>query len=147
MKITTAIVCITILYRLIDIYKTRDFYKKRVDYIGELLEKTKKLKGTKFLVEEKLIKKDLLLQTWGFGYETLYGHLSKYKCRAGQRVKRGDVIGYVGNTGRSEGPHLHYEVHKDGKVVNPLNFYYGNISAVEYVAIAQLANQENQSLD
>jgi murein DD-endopeptidase MepM/ murein hydrolase activator NlpD len=83
----------------------------------------------------------------GYGYETLYGHLSKYNVKAGQRVKRGDIIGYVGSTGRSEGPHLHYEVHKDGKVVNPLNFYYGNISAVEYVAISKLANQENQSLD
>lgn len=83
----------------------------------------------------------------GFGYETLYGHLSKYKCRAGQRVKRGDVIGYVGSTGRSEGPHLHYEVHKNNEVVNPLNFYYGNISAAEYVVISKLANQENQSLD
>jgi murein DD-endopeptidase MepM/ murein hydrolase activator NlpD len=83
----------------------------------------------------------------GFGYLTLYGHLSKYKCRAGQRVKRGDVIGYVGSTGRSEAPHLHYEVHKDGKVVNPINFYYGNISAAEYTAISKLANQENQSLD
>ena len=83
----------------------------------------------------------------GYGYETLYAHLSKYKARAGQRVKRGDIIGYIGSTGRSEGPHLHYEVHKDGKVVNPLNFYYGNISAVEYVAISKLANQENQSLD
>ena len=83
----------------------------------------------------------------GFGYETLYAHLSKYKCRAGQRIKRGDIIAYVGSTGRSEGPHLHYEVHKNGKVVNPLNFYYGNISAVEYVAIAKLANQENQSFD
>ncbi|MBG6186183.1 M23 family metallopeptidase [Flavobacterium sp. CAN_S2] len=83
----------------------------------------------------------------GFGYETLYAHLSKYKARAGQRVKRGDIIGYVGSTGRSEAPHLHYEVLKDKKVVNPLNFYYGNISAVEYVVIAQLANQENQSLD
>jgi murein DD-endopeptidase MepM/ murein hydrolase activator NlpD len=83
----------------------------------------------------------------GFGYETLYGHLSKYKCRAGQRVKRGDIIGLIGSTGRSEGPHLHYEVHKNGTAVNPLNFYYGNISAVEYVAISQVANQENQSLD
>jgi murein DD-endopeptidase MepM/ murein hydrolase activator NlpD len=83
----------------------------------------------------------------GFGYESLYAHLSKYNCRPGQHVKRGDVIGYVGSTGRSEGPHCHYEVHKDGKVVNPLNFYYGNISAVEYVAIAQMANLENQSLD
>ncbi|MBF2708149.1 M23 family metallopeptidase [Flavobacterium soyangense] len=83
----------------------------------------------------------------GFGYETLYAHLSRYKCRAGQHIKRGDVIGFVGSTGRSEGPHCHYEVHKNGKVVNPLNFYYGNISAVEYVAIAKLANQENQSFD
>ena len=83
----------------------------------------------------------------GYGYETLYAHLSKYNCRAGQRIKRGDVIGFVGSTGRSEAPHLHYEVHKDGNAVNPLNFYYGNISAVEYVAISQLANQENQSLD
>lgn len=83
----------------------------------------------------------------GFGYETLYGHLSKYKVRAGQSVKRGDVIGYVGSTGRSEAPHCHYEVHKNGAVVNPLNFYYGNISAAEYVAISKLANQENQSLD
>ncbi len=83
----------------------------------------------------------------GYGYETLYAHLSKYKARAGQRVKRGDIIGYVGSTGRSEAPHLHYEVHKNNRVVNPLNFYYGNISAVEYVAISKVANQENQSLD
>ncbi|MBG6110380.1 murein DD-endopeptidase MepM/ murein hydrolase activator NlpD [Flavobacterium sp. CG_9.10] len=88
-----------------------------------------------------------ILLRHGYGYETLYAHLSKYNCRAGQRIKRGDVIGYVGSTGRSEGPHLHYEVHKDEKVVNPLNFYYGNISAIEYVAISKLANQENQSLD
>ncbi|KGO94267.1 M23 family metallopeptidase [Flavobacterium subsaxonicum] len=83
----------------------------------------------------------------GYGYETLYGHMSKYKARAGQKVKRGDIIGYVGSTGRSEAPHLHYEVHKNGTVVNPLNFYYGNISAKEYILISKLANQENQSLD
>lgn len=85
--------------------------------------------------------------THGYGYLTLYGHLSKYKVRAGQRVKRGDIIGFVGSTGRSQAPHLHYEVHKNGKVVNPINFYYGNISAAEYVAISKIANQENQSLD
>ena len=83
----------------------------------------------------------------GFGYETLYGHLSKYNCRLGQKVKRGDIIGFVGSTGRSQGPHCHYEVHKNGEAVNPLNFYYGNISAAEYVAISKLSNQENQSLD
>lgn len=83
----------------------------------------------------------------GYGYMTLYAHLSKYKVRAGQKVKRGDIIGFVGSTGRSEAPHLHYEVHKNGEVVNPLNFYYGSISAKEYVLITKLANQENQSLD
>jgi len=83
----------------------------------------------------------------GFGYETLYGHMSKFKAKAGQKVKRGEVIGYVGSTGRSEAPHLHYEVHKNGEVINPINFYYGNISAKEYVLISKLANQENQSLD
>lgn len=83
----------------------------------------------------------------GYGYETLYAHLSKYNTKAGQRIKRGDIIGYVGSTGRSEGPHLHYEVKKEGKAINPINFYYGNISAKEFVILAQLANQENQSLD
>ena len=83
----------------------------------------------------------------GFGYVTLYAHLSKYNCRPGQKVKRGDVIGYVGSTGRSEAPHLHYEVIKGGQKINPLNFYYGSISAEEYVAITKLASQENQSLD
>ena len=83
----------------------------------------------------------------GFGYKTLYAHLSKYNCRPGQRVKRGDIIGYVGSTGRSQAPHLHYEVFKNGERVNPLNFYYGSISAKEYIEISKLANQENQSLD
>jgi murein DD-endopeptidase MepM/ murein hydrolase activator NlpD len=83
----------------------------------------------------------------GYGYKTLYAHLSKFKCRPGQRVKRGDIIGYVGSTGRSQAPHLHYEVFKNGERVNPLNFYYGSISAKEYIEISKLANQENQSLD
>jgi murein DD-endopeptidase MepM/ murein hydrolase activator NlpD len=83
----------------------------------------------------------------GYGYKTLYAHLSKYKCRPGQRVKRGDIIGYVGSTGRSQAPHSHYEVFKNGERVNPLNFYYGSISAKEYIEISKLANQENQSLD
>ena len=83
----------------------------------------------------------------GYGYKTLYAHLSKYKYRPGQRVKRGDIIGYVGSTGRSQAPHLHYEVLKNGERVNPLNFYYGSISAKEYIEISKLANQENQSLD
>lgn len=83
----------------------------------------------------------------GFGYLTLYAHLSKYNVKKGQRVKRGDLIGFVGNTGRSQGPHLHYEVHKDGKHINPINFYYGNLSPEEFKAMLKAANQEGQSFD
>lgn len=83
----------------------------------------------------------------GFGYSSLYGHLYKYNVRAGQRVKRGDVIGFVGNTGRSSGPHLHYEVLKDDQRVNPMNFYYGSLSAEEYEEMLRQSQQENQSMD
>lgn len=83
----------------------------------------------------------------GFGYVSLYAHLNKYNVKRGQKVKRGDVIGYVGNTGRSVAPHLHYEILKDGKKINPLNFYYGDLSSAEFDAIVNQASQENQSLD
>ena len=83
----------------------------------------------------------------GFGYVSLYANLSKYNVRRGQKVKRGDLIGYVGNTGRSRGPHLHYEIFKDKKRINPLNFYYGNLSQKEFDALVNQAKQENQSMD
>ena len=83
----------------------------------------------------------------GFGYVSLYAHLSKYNVRRGQKVKRGDSIGFVGNTGRSRGPHLHYEILKDNKKINPLNFYYGNLSQKEFDAILIQSRQENQSMD
>ena len=82
-----------------------------------------------------------------FGYISLYAHLSKYNVRRGQRVKRGDIIGYVGNTGRSVGPHLHYEIFKDKKKINPLNFYYGNLSQKEFDALLTQSRLENQSMD
>ncbi len=83
----------------------------------------------------------------GFGYISLYAHLSKYNVRRGQRVKRGEIIGYVGNTGRSVGPHLHYEIFKDKKKINPLNFYYGNLSQKEFDALLTQSRLENQSMD
>jgi len=83
----------------------------------------------------------------GFGYISLYAHLSKYNVRRGQRVKRGDIIGYVGNTGRSVGPHLHYEIFKDKKKINPLNFHYGNLSQKEFDALLTQSRLENQSMD
>ncbi|MFC7358082.1 M23 family metallopeptidase [Jejudonia soesokkakensis] len=83
----------------------------------------------------------------GYGYESLYAHLYKYNVRAGQTVKRGDLIGFVGSTGRSEAPHLHYEVFKDNERINPINFYYGNLSPEEFADLLKKSQQENQSLD
>lgn len=83
----------------------------------------------------------------GFGYTSLYGHLYKYNVRKGQKVKRGDVIGFVGSTGRSEAPHLHYEIFMNEDRINPINFYYGNLSPEEFDQVLIKAQQENQSLD
>jgi murein DD-endopeptidase MepM/ murein hydrolase activator NlpD len=83
----------------------------------------------------------------GFGYTTLYAHLNKYNVRRGQKVKRGEIIGYVGSTGRSKAPHLHYEVFKDKVQVNPIHFYNGNLTAAEYDELLALSSIENQSLD
>ncbi len=83
----------------------------------------------------------------GFGYISLYAHMSKYNVRRGQRVKRGDLIGFVGNTGRSQAPHLHYEISKNGRKINPINFYYGNLSPEEFEAMQKAAQIEGQSLD
>ena len=83
----------------------------------------------------------------GFGYVTLYAHLHKYNVRKGQKVKRGDIIGFVGSTGRSQAPHLHYEVRKDKKAINPINFYYGNLSPEEFAKLLEKSKEANQSLD
>lgn len=83
----------------------------------------------------------------GYGYISLYAHLYKYNVKKNQKVKRGDLIGFVGSTGRSQGPHLHYEISKDGKRINPVNFYYGNLTAEEFNRLLQNASLENQSLD
>ena len=83
----------------------------------------------------------------GYGYVSLYAHLSKYNVRPGTKVKRGDLIGFVGSTGRSQAPHLHYEIYKDGERINPINFYYGNLSPEEFEELLKNADKQNQSLD
>ncbi len=83
----------------------------------------------------------------GYGYETLYGHMSKFNVKKGQKVKRGEIIGFVGNTGLSSGPHLHYEVHKNKKVVNPVNYYYNDLTSDEYDILLKMSQVENQSMD
>jgi len=83
----------------------------------------------------------------GYGYETLYAHLSKFNVKKGQKIKRGEVIGFVGNTGRSTAPHLHYEVHKNGKKINPINFYYNDLSPAQYEEMIKLSSAPIQSFD
>lgn len=83
----------------------------------------------------------------GFGYETLYGHLSAYKVRAGQQVKRGEQIGCVGNSGKSTGPHLHYEVHVNGKPDNPSHYYFMDLTPAEYDDILRNADNHGRVMD
>lgn len=83
----------------------------------------------------------------GYGYKTIYAHMSKIKAKRGKKVKRGDLIGYVGNTGRSVSAHLHYEVHKNDRAVNPINFYYGDLTPEEFAAMQKAAEEEGQSYD
>ena len=83
----------------------------------------------------------------GYGYKTLYAHMQKYIVHKGQKVKRGEVIGYVGNTGTSVAPHLHYEVIKDSKKIDPANFYYNDLTPDEYEKMLEISSQNNQSFD
>jgi murein DD-endopeptidase MepM/ murein hydrolase activator NlpD len=83
----------------------------------------------------------------GYQYTTLYGHMFRIKVRPGQSVKRGEVIGYVGNTGKSTGPHLHYEVMKGGKHLDPIYFFYNDLTPEQYQQILKIASSRNQSFD
>jgi murein DD-endopeptidase MepM/ murein hydrolase activator NlpD len=83
----------------------------------------------------------------GYGYETLYGHMVKVKARVGQVVKRGEVIGWVGSTGKSTGPHCHYEVHKNGNKIDPVYFFYNDLSPEQFDRLLKQAAASNQSFD
>jgi murein DD-endopeptidase MepM/ murein hydrolase activator NlpD len=83
----------------------------------------------------------------GYGYETLYGHMVRIKARVGQKVKRGDIIGWVGSTGKSTGPHCHYEVHKNGNPVDPIYYFYNDLTPEQYDRLLKLAATRNQSFD
>ncbi|MES2005143.1 MAG: M23 family metallopeptidase [Bacteroidota bacterium] len=83
----------------------------------------------------------------GYGYETLYGHMVRIKARVGETVKRGEVIGYVGNSGKSTGPHCHYEVHKGGIPLDPIYYFYNDLTPAQFDRILKLAAASNQSFD
>jgi murein DD-endopeptidase MepM/ murein hydrolase activator NlpD len=83
----------------------------------------------------------------GFGYQTLYGHMSRIAVREGQKIKRGELIGYVGSTGRSTGPHVHYEVIRNGEKINPINYFFNDLSPAEYQQMIELSSRASQSFD
>lgn len=83
----------------------------------------------------------------GYGYQTLYAHMSGFAVKVGQQVKRGEVIGYVGSTGTSTAPHLHYEVIRNDEKINPINFFYNDLTPEEYEEMLEISSQSNQSFD
>jgi murein DD-endopeptidase MepM/ murein hydrolase activator NlpD len=83
----------------------------------------------------------------GYGYVTVYGHMNKQNVKRGDKVKRGDVIGFVGNTGTSTGPHIHYEVHKNRKAVDPSHHYFQDLTADEYEKLISISSNMGQSFD
>ena len=91
--------------------------------------------------------KHVIIKHGEFGYQTLYAHMNQINVTKNQVVKRGEIIGYVGNTGLSVGPHLHYEVHKDGHKLNPSYFYHNDLTPSEYNKLIELSSKENQSFD
>ena len=83
----------------------------------------------------------------GYGYETLYGHQYRIKAKVGQKIKRGELIGWVGSTGKSTGPHLHYEVRKNKRHIDPIYFFYNDLTPEQFDRIVKLAASGNQSFD
>jgi murein DD-endopeptidase MepM/ murein hydrolase activator NlpD len=83
----------------------------------------------------------------GFGYKTMYAHLQSFKVRTGERVKRGQVIGAVGSTGKSTSPHLHYEVWKNNKPVDPINYFFNDLTPEQYEEMLNLSQRPSQTMD
>lgn len=135
-------------YRIDPIYKTRKFHKG-MDFTAPT--------GTKVYATGDGVIKDIERKQWGygqnilvshgFGYQTRYAHLSKILVRPGQKVKRGELIGYVGSSGKSTAPHLHYEVLYNANAVNPVNYYYNDLSPEQYETMLELATSANQAFD
>ena len=90
---------------------------------------------------------NMIVISHGFGYETAYAHMSKMNIKQGQKVKRGQVIGFVGNTGKSTAPHLHYEVRKNGTPIDPINFFFNDITPEEYAMMIEQSERPSQTLD
>lgn len=134
-------------YRIHPVYKTRKFHKG-VDLTSP--------RGTKIYASgDGVVKRaqfgrgygKLVEIDHGYTYSSLYGHMSKILVKPGQQVKRGDVIGLVGSTGTSTGPHLHYEVRKNGRPLNPVNYYMNDLTPEEYDEMIEVVSRPTQSFD
>jgi murein DD-endopeptidase MepM/ murein hydrolase activator NlpD len=135
-------------YRIDPIYRTRKMHKG-LDFSAP--------SGTKIYATGDGVIKKVKRARWGYGthvvidhgygYTTLYGHMSRASVKQGQRVKRGQQIGLVGSTGKSTGPHLHYEVAKNGIQVNPIGYFYNDLTTEQYEEIIKLSSNPNQSFD
>jgi murein DD-endopeptidase MepM/ murein hydrolase activator NlpD len=90
---------------------------------------------------------NIVLLNHGFGYKTMYAHLSEFNVKKGQKVNRGDVIGFAGSTGKSTAPHLHYEVIKNGEKINPINFYFNDLTPAQYEEMIKASQESGTSFD
>jgi murein DD-endopeptidase MepM/ murein hydrolase activator NlpD len=134
-------------YRIHPIFKTHKFHSG-IDFTapqGTPIYATGN--GTVYLAENGNGYGNHVIVYHGFGYSSLYAHMSRIKARPGQKVKRGELIGYVGSTGTSTAPHVHYEVIKGANKINPINYFFNDLTEEEYQAIRDIASREGQSFD
>lgn len=136
-------------YRIHPVYKTKKFHEG-MDFTAEIgteIYATGEGVISKVTEERRGYGKRIEIDH-GFGFTTLYAHMNEFNVKKGQKVKRGDVIGYVGNSGTSTGPHLHYEVHVRGKKQNPSFYYFQeDFTAEEYDRMIQISSNSNQTFD
>ena len=135
-------------WRVDPVYKTRRMHWG-MDFTAPV--------GTEVYATGNGVVEDLETSSWGYGksilidhgygFKTRYAHLSAFKVKKGDKVKRGDLIGLIGNSGKSTGPHLHYEVERNGQKVNPVGYYHGDLSPEEYEQMIQLSNNALNAFD
>jgi septal ring factor EnvC (AmiA/AmiB activator) len=135
-------------YRIDPIYKTPKLHTG-LDYaspLGTPIYATGNGRISETAFEEKGYGNHVIINH-GYGYQTLYGHMVRIKVRPGATVKRGEVIGWVGNTGKSTGPHCHYEVIRNGEKIDPVHYFFNDLSATDYERLVKIAAASNQSFD
>lgn len=135
-------------YRIDPVYKTSHMHTG-IDFAAK--------QGTEIYVTGDGVVEELQNNGWGygkciivnhgFGYKTLYAHLSAFKVKVGQKLKRGELIGLIGSTGKSTGPHLHYEVIKDGEKINPIGFFHSDLSPEQYEQLLKMSENSYSTLD